>query len=226
MFGKRGITKDYERIIKEIEEGERRESKHDRPTSLARNGFTSFVTPAHEVLFADFDWFGAVLDRGVQGPWSIEEMSDTLIRDGEDPDLGRRYKIYYHSIDMGTLQISVGGLSLDMSAEWFKANRSARAVLKLRWLRFVPYDDAHHLLSSLELFLGPFENNEAARARANGIATSALTACLWEAFRIEDTLPWFEHRAEGPYTLFRETADHWKVGGIDPFTKWYSGSNF
>jgi hypothetical protein len=61
------IGKDYEGIIKEINDGQRREPKHDRPTSLNPHGWKSFVNPAIEILYEDFDWFGAVLDRQVGG---------------------------------------------------------------------------------------------------------------------------------------------------------------
>ena len=227
MFGKRSISKDHEGVLKEIEGGERRKPEHDRPLSLAETGFKSFITPAHEVLFSDFDWFGPTLNWHVRGPWCVEEMRDTLLRDGDSPDLGRRYKIYYHRLPMGTLEIGLGieSFSLDTSAERFRSNRSARAALELNYLRFVPYQHAHNLLSQIEWLFGRVETPieaesvQSARIEAGSRATAALTAYLWEAFRNQDGfVPLFEHATEGPYVLFRNTVDHWKSGGLNAFT--------
>jgi len=226
LFGQRSIIKDYAAIIKGIKRGVRRKASHDRPASLAENGFSSFITPAHEVLFADFDWFGATLNWYVRGPWCVEEMRDTLLRDGDDPDLGRRYKVYFNNIELGKLEVGLGvqNFSLDTSAERFRVNRSARIVMDINYLRFVPYTDAHVFLSAIEFLLGSVsdpasaESVQAARNDASSRATAALSGYLWEAFRTQDEyVPAFEHSTEGPYVMFRHTIEHWKAGGLNAF---------
>ena len=58
------------------------------------------ITVAHEVLFEDFRWFGAVLNQHVAEPWGIEELNDTNVRGIEAPDVGRRYQVYYNACRM------------------------------------------------------------------------------------------------------------------------------
>ena len=240
-------VEDNDWIRKEIYDGERREPRHDRPSSLNPHGWKTFVSPPLEILYAEFDWFGAVLDQQVGGGWAIEETSNTIIRGPDAPQLGRTYMVYYHSIKMGDLEVGLGGYS--PTAEAYVKNSHAIANLRLFNLRLVPYVQAHHLVSQLELLLGPFEKTSfavdwaqvfpayfdtclgyepdiaAARARARDAATSALTSYLWEAYRhADDYGPVFEYTTGGPYTLLRDTVEHWKKNGIDPYEKWYGGA--
>lgn len=152
--------------------------------------------------------------------WAVEETPDTLLKDLEDPDLGRTYRIYYKPIMLGTLQVGIGDLSVLLRPEEFIHKRSARAVLDLHWLRFVPYDDAHQLVVTIDLLLGPFAERDAAYARASAAATAALTRYLWESVRVEDVVMVFGHSTEGPYELLRRTTDQWKANSIDPFERW------
>ena len=163
----------------------------------------------------------------VKGGWAIEEMSDTVFRYSEGTEQGRKYKVYYHSIEMGVLGITLGGLFAGWdTAEDFRKNRMAQADLELEYMRFVPYEDAHELIfnraparsirsirrrrssardwarffssySQIAFDIEPY--TAAAHARAHNAATAALTSYLWEAFRhSEDFVPNFEYRTGGP----------------------------
>ncbi|RWG50502.1 MAG: hypothetical protein EOQ62_04315 [Mesorhizobium sp.] len=217
----RVIHKDYSGIKSAIE-GERHVPKHQQPKSISDSGVKSRITAAHEMLFEDFRWFGTMLNRHVSDPWSIEELPDTEIRDisSEGPEYGRRYRVYYNSCEMGSVQVTVGGFDWIMQPEKFAANRQARVLIDLDYLRFVPYGDAHSLVSAIILHVGKFEDYETANARASAKATAALTEHLWEAVRVPEAVLDFEHRTDGTYELVRHTTDHWKEGGIDPFEKW------
>ena len=91
MFGKRTIFKDYAGIISQIHDGVRRAPEHKQPASLRGSGWDFLITAAHEVVFEDFRWFGAMLNRSVSEPWSIAELPDVLLG-LDEPDLGRRYR--------------------------------------------------------------------------------------------------------------------------------------
>lgn len=132
----RVIHKDYIGIIAAIQEGERHVPQHQQPASLAAGGAVkSFITPAHELLFEDFRWFGAVMNQHVAEPWSIEELNGTDVRDwlADGPVVGRRYQVYYNACRMGTVQVTVDLL----------ADRAGCALIDLNYLRFVTYEDAH-----------------------------------------------------------------------------------
>ena len=120
---------------------------------------------------------------------------------------------------MGTLQVTVGGIRhLDPDA--FSSEPCALVLIELDYLRFIPFEDVLSLLSAIGKFLGRFEEGDAAYGAAAAAATSSLTAYLWEAMRIEESVPGFYHRVEGPYELVRITTTHWQTTGFDPFVKW------
>lgn len=216
------FLEDYSGIVAAIKEGKRHVPQHQQPESLAAGGAVkSYIRPANELLFEDFRWFGAVMNREVAEPWSIEELPNTDVRDwfADVPEVGRRYQVYYNACEMGTVQVRVGGYDY-MDPERFAENRQALALIDLNYLRFVPYEDAHSLIYTIVLFVGSFENGDAARARAAAEATAMLSEHLWETVRKPDIDMSFMHRTEGPYELLRHTTDHWKTNGIDPFEKW------
>lgn len=65
----RVVHTDYSGIKAQIEEGKRHRPQHQQPTSLVAGGaIASWITPAHETLFEDFRWFGAVLNQHVAEP--------------------------------------------------------------------------------------------------------------------------------------------------------------
>jgi hypothetical protein len=219
MFGKRGIAKDYAGIIAQIRDGEPRVPQHRQPKTIRDNGFESFVTAAHEVLFDDFLWFGAVLNRHTSVPWSIEELPDTHVRlPGDDgPSLGRRYRVFFNACEMGTIEVTVGGYAELYSGERLAKEMCAAVYLDLHYLRFVPYLEAHSLVRAISLFIGRFVEREAANASASADATAALTQYLWDTVRCEETVLGFDYKIEGPYELLRLTSEHWIANGFDPF---------
>jgi hypothetical protein len=205
-----------------IEEGERHKPQHKQPKSLIDGGAVqSFITAAHEVLFEDFSWFGAVLNRHVAEAWAIEELNDTNVRGIEAPEVGRQYRVYYNACKMGKIQVTAGGHEWMFRPEAFAENRQAQVEIELNYLRFVPFYAAHSLISSIVLLVGPFgDDGEVTRSKAASVATAALTGHLWESVRNPDIDASFEFRTEGPYEHLRHTTDDWKANGIDPFEKW------
>lgn len=219
----RVVHTDYSGIKVQIEEGERHKPQHQQPTSLAAGGaIASWIRPAHEILFEDFRWFGAVLNQHVAEPWSIEELNDTNARGYDAPDIGRQYHIWYNACRMGRMQVTCGGSDWVFKPEGFADNRRACVEIELNYLRFVPYDDAHNLISQIILFIGrfDFEDGERSRVLARGEGADVLAGHLWEAVRQSDIDPHFEYSIQGPYELLRHTVDHWTTSGIDPFEKW------
>ena len=212
----------YSGIKAQIEEGERHKPQHQQPVSLVAGGaIASWITPAHETLFDDFRWFGAVLNQHVAKPWSIEELNDTSARGYDAPDIGRQYHVWYNACRIGRMQVTCGHYPI-MEPERFADNRQARVEVELNYLRFVPYDDALSLISQIVLFIGrfDFEDGERSRVLARGEAADVLVGHLWEAVRQTDIDPHFEYSIQGPYELLRDTVDHWTTSGIDPFEKW------
>jgi hypothetical protein len=218
----RVVHTEYKGIKAQIEEGERHKPNHKQPASLAAGGAVkSFITPADEILFDDFRWFGAVLNRHIAEPWSIEELNNTDARGYDGPDVGRQYHIWYNACRMGRMQVTCGGQA-SMQPERSAENILARVEIELNYLRFVPYHDALGLISEIALFIGSFdfEDGERSRVLARGEGAGALAGHLWEAVRQSDLDPQFEYSITGPYELLRQTVDHWMTHGIDPFEKW------
>lgn len=224
MFGKPSIVKEYAALIEQLEYGERRAAQHVRPQALD-DRFKSFVTGGAQAIFEGFDYFAAILNRHIADPWTIEETDDTHVKDilSDSPSLGRTYRIFYNGVKTGRLQVtdgtSVGGLGEGIG--WYREHGSAYAILELDNLRFISYRDALSIVSAVELFVGPFENNDIAQPRARSNAAEALSGHLWEIMRAGDEyIPQFDHRVTGPYELLKHTTDHWKEGNIDPFERW------
>ena len=218
----RVVHTDYTGIKMQIEEGERHKPQHQQPVSLAAGGaIASWITPAHEILFEDFRWFGAALNQHIAEPWSIEELNDTSAIGYDAPEIGRQYHVWYNACRMGRMQVTCGYYSI-MEPERFTDNRQAHLEIELNYLRFVPYDDAISLISQIVLFIGrfDFEDGERSRALARSESADVLAGHLWEAVRQSDIDPNFEYSIQGPYELLRHTVDHWKASRIDPFKKW------
>ena len=90
----------------------------------------------------------------------------------------------------------------------------------MRATGWIPYDEAHSLVSAIERLVGPFKDQKADSTRASNAATAALVAYLWESVRVEDVVMSFDHRVDGPYDLVRQYTEHWKKEDIDPFERW------
>lgn len=217
----RVVHTDYSGVIKLLE-GERHIPRHQQPESLAAGGaLKSFITPAHEMLFDDFGWFAAVLNKNVSDPWAIEELNDTNVRGLESPEVGRRYRVWYNACEVGTMQVTAAGFSV-LDPEEFAKNRRARVDIQLRYLRFIQYEDAHSLISQVALFTQrfDFENGDLSRDKASAEAAHVLAGYLWEAVREPELDPYFEYAVEGPYDLLRHAVEHWRSHGVDPFERW------
>lgn len=209
----------YSGVKAQIEEGEWHKPQHQQPLSLRDGGaIESFITPADEILFEDFRWFGAVLNKYVAEPWSIEELNDTSARGYDGPDVGRQYNIWYNSCLMGRMQVTCGIYPF-MEPERFAENREANVKIELSYLRFVPYADALRLISTITFLIGryDFEDGERSQAISRSNGANVLAGHLWEALRYPDIDPYFEYFISGPYDLLRHTVDKWKAAGFEPF---------
>lgn len=226
MFGKPRVSKEYASVIEKLESGERRRPEHRRPRSVTDSGFDSFATTGVIAVFEGFEYFGALLNRQVSDPWTVEETAETLVMDyrGDSPELGRTYVLFFNGVRVGRVQVTEGfneAGGFRETLEWHRVNRAARVLIDIDYLRFIPFDDALSIISAIELFLGNFEDGNAARLLAKLKASAALTAYLWEVVRADDGhVPRFDHRVEGPYDLLKQTTERWKAEGIDPFVRW------
>ena len=226
MFGKPRASKEYANVIAKLENGKRRVPQHVRPGSLSDAGFPSFITNGVQATFEGFEFFGALMNRQVTDPWTVEETGEPLIADylSDGPELGRKYRVYFNGFPVGQLQVG-GGLHEDggfsASIDWHRENRAARVLVRLDYLRFIPFDDALSFVSTVQLLVGRFQDRDTAYLLAKLNASAALTGYLWEVQRADDEyVPSFNHRVEGPYDLLRQTTDHWVAQGIDPFERW------
>lgn len=216
------VHRDYNIIKAQIEDGERHKPQHHQPVSLAAGGaIASWITPAHETIFEDFRWFGAVLNEHIAEPWSIEELNNTSVRGHDAPDIGRQYHVWYNACRMGRMQVTCGDYPVT-KPELFADNKQAHVEIELNYLCFVPYEDALSLISQIVLFIGhfDFEDGERSRVLARSAGTDVLSGHLWEAVRQADIDPHFEYSTQGPYVLLRHMVDHWTACGVDPFEKW------
>lgn len=224
MFGKPTIFKEHAGLIRELETGARRPAEHVRPTAVTDSGFESFATPDAQAIFSGFEYFAALLNQHVADPWTVEEQGKTLLNTMqiEGPALGRTYVVFYNGVNLGKIQVTagfhVGGFR--EGVEWHLENRAAIVFVELDYLRFVPFNHALSLISSIEFFVGPFQDGDTSRTRARLEASASLTGYLWEAVRYDDLVAEFYHRIEGPYDLLKQTTDHWKAEGVDPFERW------
>lgn len=171
MFRKPSQTKELAGLIKKLDRRERRPAQHVRPHKVTDKGYESFATAGVRAVFEGFEYFGALMNQHVAEPWTVEETGDTLVKDlrSDSPELGRTYQVFYNGVKLGRLQVTEGTNLAGAFPEemaWHRENRAAHALLNLDYLRFVSYDDVLSLVAAIELFVGPFENNDIARPRA------------------------------------------------------------
>lgn len=225
MFGKPRASKEYANVIAKLENGERRAPKHVRPRSLTDAGYPSFINNRVQAVFEGFEFFGPLMNRQVSDPWTIEETGEVLITDdlSDGPELGRKYAVYFNGFPVGRMQVGDGlhedgGFS--ETIEWHRDNRAGRVLVRLDYLRFIPFDDALSFVSTVELLVGSFQDRHTAYLLAKLNASAALAGYLWEVQRADDEyLPSFDHRVEGPYDLLQQTTDRWRSQGINPFDR-------
>ncbi|TAU55735.1 hypothetical protein ELI43_24360 [Rhizobium leguminosarum] len=221
VLEERVVRKDYNGILQELK-GERHIPKHQQPESLAAAGaIKGWTKEPHEILFDDFRWWAPVLNQNVSDPWSIEEINDIELRGYDGPAYGRKFHVWYNACEVGRMQVAVGGFRI-LKPEAFADDRCARVDLELSYLRFIPFDDATSLISTLALFIKPFDfdNTELSHEKARAAASDVLAGYLWDAVRLPDVERDFDYKLEGPYSLLRHTVEHWKKSGIDPMVKW------
>lgn len=223
MFSRKTLAEEHSALIARLHGSERIPPRHEpAATILGNNGPTSRATVAHDYFFADFVWFGALLNQHISEPWGVEELPDTNVRDphSDGPDLGRRYRVHYNAVEMGTVQATLAGMDWIFEPEKFKQSPQALVLIDLNWMRFVPHGDALSFVYAVERLVGKWVDDEDSRSRAELAATRALTGYLWEALRQDDMVPQFSWRTTGPYDLLRLTNEHWTKGAIDPFERW------
>lgn len=213
----RVVHADYSGVLALLE-GPRHVPQHRQPESLAGGGaISSWIRPEHEVLFHDFRWFAALLNKHLADPWAIEELPSTDARGYDAPDIGRTYAVWYNACEVGSFQVTLGAGML-LSRQKSTGERSARVELNLHYLRFIPYVHARGLLYELALMVGTFDRarDDECRSKAQIRAADALSGHLWEAVRRSDQAPHFEFVVEGSYDLLRDQNDHWVKHGYDP----------
>lgn len=216
------VTKPDFEGVRKLLDGPRHKPEHKQPVSLVAGGaVASRVNKAHEILFEDFKWFGAVLNRHLADAWAIEELPDTRVRGFEGTDIGRRYDVWYNAAKVGSIEVMLGGASV-LAPDKFEANRKASVDVKLNHLRFIRYADAKWFLHEIAMLTGKLDekDGEALWAKAEAKAADALGGYLWEAVREPEWDSPLEFNAEGPYDILRQISAHWKESGIDPMKEW------
>lgn len=221
MFGKKSLHEEYAKAIAEIDEGQRREPKHDVPTAAKSKWGT--VDPVDQFAFEEFAWLGATLDRATDDAWSFEETSDTARRAWylESPEYGRRWIVYYNNLKLGWIEVSADPEKLFGTIDDYRSAPRARVDMELSLMRFVPMEAAFGILYQASFCMQPTDGGyDAVRERARLEAESAMTRYMWEVMRAgEEYVPTLEFSAQGSYAVFRETVAHWKETGFSPFER-------
>lgn len=223
MFGSKSIHDQYEKVISEIQDGKRRDPKHEIAGGLrGKWDRSSAADPVDQYAFDELAWFGAALDHGTGDAWSLEETADTMRRAWylDSPSYGRRWIIYYNALKLGWIEVSATPLKVLGTVDEFRADPMAQLDISLGFMRFVPHDVAFGLLYQASFLMQSVADGyDAARERARSAAESAMVRHIWEVMRAGDQyVPDFDFSAEGPYDVFREMTAHWKQSGFDPLT--------
>jgi len=158
-----------------------------------------------------------MLNRELVDAWAIEELPKTDARGYDGPEIGRMYRIWYNACEVGRLQVTLGSGML-LRRDRSQDKRTACIEIDLKYLRFIPYQDAHNLLYVMTLFVGTFdqEDGEVSRGKARLSAAFALGGHLWEAVRNPDIAALFDFRVDGTYDLVRDQNEHWEKLDFDP----------
>ncbi|MDR6635089.1 hypothetical protein J2X72_003901 [Phyllobacterium sp. 1468] len=221
MFGRKNMHDEYAKIVREIDEGERREPQHNRPTETKSKWGS--VDPIDQYVFDEFSWLGATIDRWTDDSWSLEETNDTNRRASylDSPEYGRRWIIYYNKLGLGWLEVSATPEHILGTLDEFKVKPSARIDMSLDFMRFIPSEDAFGMLYNPAFLMQSTEAGyDAARERAKLIAESTMTHYMWDVMRAgEGYVPDLEFSVSGPWSVFSETVSHWKKSGFDPRTE-------
>lgn len=230
MFGKKSLSEQYAKIIDEITNGKRRQPQHDYPAGLRGRYSEGKVDPVDQHFFDEATLLGPALDRHTADAWSFEEISDTMRRAKylDFPDYGRRWTIYYNSLELGWMEASPAPDRLFGTVEEFVGSPMAQIDLELHNLRWVPSEDVYGLLYQIAFIMqGTAEGYDVARDRAGKTAVAAMTLYSWEVNRAGDEyVPSMEFSAMGPYGVYREMVAHWKETGFDVVAEVQAGLPF
>jgi hypothetical protein len=221
MFGRKTIHEEYAKAVKEIDEGQRREPKHNVP-AVAKSKWST-VDPVDQFAFEEFAWLGATLDWATDDAWSFEETSDTMRRAWylDSPEYGRRWTVYYNGLRLGWTEVSASPKKLLGTVEEYRADPQAQVDMELSMMRFVPTEAAFGILYQTAFFTQSIRGGyDAARERARLTAESAMARYMWDVMRAgEEYVPDLQFSAEGPFAMFRETVADWKESGFSPFER-------
>lgn len=207
---------DHSKLVEKLSDGRRRTPSHQRPESLRSGGAPNFsISPVDESVFADFNWFGAALNRHFEN-LSVEELNDTAVRNYDSPGAGRRYAVFYKENKIGEMQVQA---TPTLSSEAKDGSIYADVDLDLHSLQFLPYADAFTLIFNILRYIEPWAPGEGWEGALRIKAAAVLVEPLWEGARLGVNAR-FNYRVSGPYDLLRMTTEHWKANGINPFEQW------
>lgn len=219
MFG-RSITKEYAEVIKEIDEGKRRQPQHDHPQH-ARGRCGGSVDPVEEYFFDEIKLLGPCIDLDTDPKWCLEETSDTVLQAlwRDQPDYGRRWNIYYNALKVGWLEAYATPNTLLGSVDEFVAAPQAAFDLQIDYARWIPDEHVYGFLTQASMMMqDTTDGYDPARLRASHEAVRAMTLYNWEVQRAADEyVPTLNHSARGTYAVYRKRVAHWKVTGFDVF---------
>jgi hypothetical protein len=88
------------KFLIELLHGEPIVPKH-APSSL-QNGIELFISDADRRLFSDFESFADALNHRFEPnePWRVQELPNAENTGREEPDYGRRYEVFYKSLQL------------------------------------------------------------------------------------------------------------------------------
>lgn len=115
------------------------------------------------------------------GPWRLERLSDpylTKLGADEFPVIGLRFRIFYNSEDVGSLEIRPFS---EPVSKCEGGEYEAMIDIDIFPAPFLPHDHIFNFLNSCASELFPSEN---ASSRTTAIV-SALTATMWESIRLD-----------------------------------------
>ncbi len=115
------------------------------------------------------------------GPWRLERLSDPYLRKlgaEELPVIGLRFRIFYNSEDVGSLEIRPFSEPISKSEG---GEYEAMIDIDIFPAPFLPHDHIFNFLNSCASELFASEN---ASSRTTAIV-SALTATMWESIRLD-----------------------------------------
>ncbi len=137
-------------ILQELLCGKAIDPVHDAPESIESGGAQSFIGEDDRQFFRDFACFADAVNRiyavngAGDGPWRLQDMSDTLIEKLNDPCHGRRWKIFHNAISVGTVEIMASvlpGYSTDDPA--------VTTFIEMDYARLLAFDKVQGFLTIL-----------------------------------------------------------------------------